>query len=101
MCAGCGRRFAKAALVRFTVRETAEGRELTLDEDSGGGVGSRDDRGDRGGQGGRGGYVCASLDCYDSAFSRKTLIRRMKASAESPGLREEFACLIEARQKQE
>ncbi|MDO8737251.1 MAG: DUF448 domain-containing protein [Thermoleophilia bacterium] len=89
MCAGCGRRFAKAALVRFTVRETAEGRELALGGSSGDGWG------------GRGGYVCASLDCYDRAFSRKTLVRRMKVSSESKDLREEFARLIEARQRQE
>ncbi|MHB9112792.1 MAG: DUF448 domain-containing protein [Thermoleophilia bacterium] len=98
MCAGCGNRFAKAALVRFTVRETVEGRELTLGEAPCGEASTK-----RVGvcSGGRGGYVCASLDCYDRAFARKTLARRMKASAESAGLREEFARLIEARQRQE
>lgn len=87
MCAGCGSRFAKAALVRFTVRETPEGRELMLGETSG--------------NGGRGGYVCASLDCFDQALARKTLVRRLKATTEARDLREEFARLIEARQRQE
>lgn len=50
----------------------------------------------RGGTG-RGGYVCASLECFDQAFARKTLVRRLKATAEASGLREDFARLIETR----
>jgi len=83
MCAGCGNRFAKAALVRFTVREAPEGRVLMLD--------------DRSGKSGRGGYVCASLGCFDQAFARKTLVRRLKATAEAGDMREEFSRLIETR----
>ena len=83
MCSGCGSRFAKTALVRFTVRETAGGRLLSLDAAADGG--------------GRGGYVCRNLDCLERALSRKSLLRRLKATGESPGLRDEFARLIEAR----
>lgn len=46
---------------------------------------------------GRGGYVCASLECLDKALARKTLVRRLKATAEASGLREDFARLIETR----
>ncbi|MHB8792047.1 MAG: YlxR family protein [Thermoleophilia bacterium] len=83
MCAGCGNRFAKAALVRFTVRETPEGRSLILSDAPGGS--------------GRGGYVCASLECFDKAFARKMLVRRLNATVEAGDLREEFARLIEMR----
>lgn len=87
MCAGCGKRFAKAALVRFTVRETAVGRELVLAAG-----------GNMQGVPGRGGYVCPDPECLDRALARKSLLRRLKTTGESPGLREEFARLIEARQ---
>jgi predicted RNA-binding protein YlxR (DUF448 family) len=93
MCAGCGNRFAKAALVRFTVRETPDGKVLTLGSAPGG-----SGRGVSGSSGsGRGGYVCASLECFDQAIARRTLVRRLKATGEASGLREEFARLIETR----
>ena len=98
MCAGCGNRFAKAALVRFTVRETPEGKVLVLGEAPDvNGMGGRGSGGSGSSDSGRGGYVCPSLECFDQAFARKTLVRRLKATAEASGLREEFARLIETR----
>ncbi|MHB8858671.1 MAG: YlxR family protein [Thermoleophilia bacterium] len=83
MCAGCGNRFAKAALVRFTVDESGAGRELILDVTSS--------------SPGRGAYVCPRLECLDKALARKFLQRRLKATGESLRLREEFVRLIEER----
>ncbi|MHB1361456.1 MAG: YlxR family protein [Thermoleophilia bacterium] len=83
MCAGCGNRFAKAALVRFTVVETAAGRELILDVACG--------------SPGRGAYVCPRRECLDKALDRKFLQRRLKAAGDTRQLKEEFVRLIEER----
>jgi len=89
MCAGCGGRFAKAALVRFTVIESGASRELVLDLAV---PGERRDISSRG----RGGYVCPNPDCLEKALKRKALLRRLKATAESADLREVFLRLVKA-----
>jgi hypothetical protein len=80
MCAGCGSRVAKRELVRFTVRGGKDHLEVVLDPS--------------GTRGGRGAYLCASTDCLEQALKKKALLRRLKAAAEKPDLREEFVRLV-------
>lgn len=83
MCAGCGGRFAKEALVRFTVvGDTGETDRITID---GGGKSS-----------GRGAYICRRLECFDTATGkRRSLQRRLKAAPLEPGLRDGFIALLQ------
>jgi predicted RNA-binding protein YlxR (DUF448 family) len=75
-CAGCGRRFDKESLVRFTILAEDGDRVVTLDAD-GRGIG-------------RGAYMCASVDCLEMAMKRNELKRRLQASAVSRDVRREF-----------
>lgn len=75
-CAGCGRRAAKEELVRFTVTESGDGRNLALDKSGKGG--------------GRGAYVCADSNCLKKALRKKALVRGLGEAAIPDGLLEEF-----------
>ncbi len=87
------------------MRESGSGRELAVDgftgSRKGAGVPEEVSVARKGSGSGRGGYVCPDLKCLDAALQRKTLLRRLKATSESPDLREEFERLINVRQRQE
>lgn len=80
MCAGCGRRFDKNQLVRFTV-DSREGRKVLVLDASGEGRG-------------RGAYLCSTEGCLERALKRDGLRRRLGANGIAPGLREEFTTHI-------
>lgn len=82
-CAGCGRRHAKAGLVRFTISETPCGRALELDSSGKGG--------------GRGSYVCADESCLEQALKKKGLLRGMGEAVVPAELKDDFRRFIEAR----
>lgn len=77
MCAGCGGRFAKDALVRFTVGGDAAGKARIIIDTSGK-------------SSGRGAYVCRRLECYDAATSKRRTLERRLRSAPEPALRDSF-----------
>jgi predicted RNA-binding protein YlxR (DUF448 family) len=81
MCMGCGGRFAKSSLVRFTVEDAGGARTVALDPD-----GSRP---------GRGAYLCASRQCFDKAMAKKMLLRRLAADAAHPDIEEQFIDMLE------
>ncbi len=85
LCAGCGRRVAKRELVRFTVQ--GDGREVVLDRE--------------GARAGRGAYLCASFSCFEQALKKKSLLRRLRAAAVTPDLKEDFMRLLENAGKKE
>ncbi|HDY69789.1 MAG TPA: YlxR family protein [Actinobacteria bacterium] len=80
MCVGCGRRFAKNALVRFTVRGDKGNKTIALDKD--------------GTAAGRGVYVCLSRSCFDKAAGKKVLQRRLGAASGLTLPREDFIRLL-------
>ncbi len=82
MCAGCGGRFAKGSLVRFTVFEQSSGRTVVLD---------------RSGSPGRGAYTCMNPDCLEKAIKKRTLVSRLRAAAVSPNLMKDFQRVLEER----
>lgn len=83
MCAGCGGRFARKTLVRFTVTG-GKGNAGLVAVDAGGKAG------------GRGAYVCRRLECFDAATGkRRSLQRRLKAEKLEPGTREVFISLTQ------
>lgn len=79
-CVGCGGKFAKGLLVRFTVLEREPGGIVAMDS-SGSGEG-------------RGVYVCSNPDCFDAAVKKNALVKRLRAAGVSPGLREDFERLL-------
>lgn len=81
MCAGCRKRFAKEAGVRFTVQVRGGERLLVLDPD---GLAQ-----------GRGAYVCPRMECLEKALAKGTLTGRLGAAAVEPRLRERFTREIE------
>jgi predicted RNA-binding protein YlxR (DUF448 family) len=80
MCAGCGKRFAKGSLVRFTVIESRGGRTVVVDLN-----GTRQ---------GRGAYTCPNLNCFDKALRKKVLMKRLRAGMVAPSLRDDFKHLL-------
>ncbi len=80
-CAGCGGKFAKGSLVRFTVALTQAGRTAVLDF---GGSGE-----------GRGAYTCPNFDCLERALKRKALARRLRAAVAPGPLRDDFKHLLD------
>ncbi|MHB1390450.1 MAG: YlxR family protein [Thermoleophilia bacterium] len=81
LCVGCGQRAARAGLVRFTRGHGAAAGQVVLDPD--------------GGAPGRGVYLCPRLECYDNATGkRRSLQRKLGATATGPELREDFTRLI-------
>ena len=87
MCAGCGGRFAKRELVRFTVQGDGNRCELVLDR--------------TGTASGRGAYLCARSNCFEQARKKKSLLRRLRATAETRDLEQEFARLLANADKKE
>ena len=79
MCSGCGGKFAKGSLVRFTVLERESGRTVVTDL-SGKGEG-------------RGAYTCSNLDCFDRAVRKKALANRLKAAV-PPDIRDDLERLL-------
>ena len=79
MCAGCGGRFAKGSLVRFTVVMQGSGRTVVPDLC---------------GSPGRGAYTCPNPDCLRKAIKKRTLTGRLKAAAVSPNILEDFERLL-------
>ena len=86
-CAGCGGKFAKASLVRFTVFGEVSGRIVGIDPGSGG-----KDR-----SGGRGAYICPNPVCFGKAMKKNALTRRLRAAAVSPGLKQDFEHVLRLR----
>ncbi|MEK7816751.1 MAG: YlxR family protein [Actinomycetota bacterium] len=76
LCAGCGKRFAKKELIRFTVAGSGSSRDVVLDKS--------------GKSGGRGAYVCAESSCLEKALKKKALLRGMGKAAIPAGLLEDF-----------
>lgn len=79
MCAGCGGRFAKASLVRFTVLKQSSGQTVVLDFS---------------GSPGRGAYTCLNPECLKRAIKKRTLTGRLKAAAVSPSILEDYERLL-------
>ena len=80
-CAGCGRRAAKKALVRFTLGRGGAGNLVIIDPE--------------GRAGGRGVYVCRSLECYNEATGkRKSFQRSFGGAGFDEELRKRFESLI-------
>jgi predicted RNA-binding protein YlxR (DUF448 family) len=73
---GCGGRFAKSSLVRFTVQGVNGIPTLVIDP---GGAAP-----------GRGAYICPSKRCFERAMARKTILRRLGVTTIDPGAEEQF-----------
>ncbi|MEZ5099407.1 MAG: YlxR family protein [Thermoleophilia bacterium] len=65
-CVGCGRRAAKAELVRYVVRSGSLERDPT------------------GSAAGRGAYTCPSAECLEQAVARKRFARSLRAAVAVP-----------------